>query len=328
MAIATLHDGGLQPLFEERPTHDSPTISLCGESIDLPGPLLALAIKKAARYSGAPNELEAIRRVASDMKSDHSDGRFGIVRQSYLRSEITHRLDILLKHGRDRFLEAADSFVLISFDLNGLKAMNDLAGHQAGDELLQRVVIALTTGHTTQTLKKFSGVDAFVASGGGDEFFVLLQGARDPEKLLRGWQDEVRAIDCSDILDFMSPEITKQFVSTQIPEGFVFRPTIAGGYSTLAQALRMFSYDAEADFHVNLQRIMGLMFDLTHEPLMADKRRIKAELALGTPQEQFLAAVYRRTEEAVQLEIENQLLRTNIAQLQAALETCRGGLDN
>lgn len=57
--------------------------------------------------------------------------------------------------------------VVVAADINGLKAVNDQLGHQAGDELLQHVARSLE--------QAFAGIDdAAVARVGGDEFNVLV----------------------------------------------------------------------------------------------------------------------------------------------------------
>lgn len=54
---------------------------------------------------------------------------------------------------------------IVAIDLNGLKAVNDLAGHADGDALLRR---------TGEVLRQAVGRDSCVARTGGDEFMLLL----------------------------------------------------------------------------------------------------------------------------------------------------------
>jgi diguanylate cyclase (GGDEF)-like protein len=62
-----------------------------------------------------------------------------------------------------------DSLALVIADLDGMKAINDSYGHQAGDEALVQAARALSTG------------DAVVGRYGGDEFLVLLRHAGPTE---------------------------------------------------------------------------------------------------------------------------------------------------
>jgi len=69
-------------------------------------------------------------------------------------------------------------------DLDGVKAVNDEQGHQAGDELLRSVARQLDSD--------FRGADV-VARIGGDEFVVLVSGhALDPEQLTQRCRASLR----------------------------------------------------------------------------------------------------------------------------------------
>jgi diguanylate cyclase (GGDEF)-like protein len=89
------------------------------------------------------------------------------------RLDIDPLLDILNRRGFERELKRSLAYVkrygtdavLIYIDLDGFKAVNDRAGHSAGDELLKAVGAALAA--------RIRASDV-VARLGGDEFAVLL----------------------------------------------------------------------------------------------------------------------------------------------------------
>jgi diguanylate cyclase len=72
--------------------------------------------------------------------------------------------DLLLQDGQERISAYGDPVALAVIDLNGLKEVNDTAGHLAGDDLLRRTAdaLALTAGPADR-----------VARYGGDEFTIL-----------------------------------------------------------------------------------------------------------------------------------------------------------
>lgn len=82
------------------------------------------------------------------------DSLTGLFNRSYFEQEMQR-----LEHGR------FDPVGIISFDLDGLKLVNDALGHQAGDTLL------ITAAQTIQACFRENDV---VARIGGDEFAVIL----------------------------------------------------------------------------------------------------------------------------------------------------------
>ena len=117
---------------------------------------------------------------------------FWVVRRHRRRVERTHqrrvdqlaaqaRTDTLTRLGNRRAFEddlgltiasrseTAQPFTLIAIDLDGLKKINDRAGHPAGDTQIRKV---------GDSLREVVGADGGVYRTGGDEFMVILPGRR------------------------------------------------------------------------------------------------------------------------------------------------------
>ncbi len=100
--------------------------------------------------------------------------------ENYLRYLGTH--DILTgAYNRAYFEEqimqvqgSSELIGLIMADLNGLKAVNDRLGHQAGDNFIRRAAEILKTAFSSDTM---------VARIGGDEFAVLLKNVTEEDML-------------------------------------------------------------------------------------------------------------------------------------------------
>lgn len=110
----------------------------------------AIAQERAAAQQQA-REFEALTRI------DPLTGALN-------RVGISHFLQTELKHNR--------TGALLYADLDGFKAVNDTAGHAAGDELLQSVTVAMRGA--------VRGSDA-VARLGGDEFAIVLPHASEED---------------------------------------------------------------------------------------------------------------------------------------------------
>ena len=73
-----------------------------------------------------------LKTEVKDTKSAYEDKRFNIPNGSYLRYEMIHLVDTLVKEKIN--LTKIRGLGIINFDVNGLKAVNDIAGHEKGTE--------------------------------------------------------------------------------------------------------------------------------------------------------------------------------------------------
>ncbi len=128
---------------------------------------LALVLRRAERYT-------KVSQLA------YEDPLTGLAN----RRAIEERLDSLLSDGE---LAADGMMTLMLCDVDGLKAINDSHGHEAGDEALRRVGMALVTASA-------SAGATLVGRLAGDEFCVLLEG--------RGLEDAGRVAEAAlELLD-------------------------------------------------------------------------------------------------------------------------------
>ena len=149
-----------------------------------------------------------------------------------------------------RTIEASDEeFALMSMDLNGLKEVNDLKGHGAGDSLLRSFASAIT---------REAPHDAVCVRIGGDEFVMILRGGE------KGKLEEAAGRIRKDMttLDIKEPDVTHS-AAYGIAYSTEFPRESEGG-------------DARAG--KNRSGIWQKVFMLADERMYEDKRRQKATL--------------------------------------------------
>lgn len=81
--------------------------------------------------------------------------------------------------------KAACQISLCFIDVNGLKAVNDTLGHEAGDELLTTVA---------STFRSLIRIDDYLIRLGGDEFLIVYSGV-DAEQAEQAWQRIVASLE-------------------------------------------------------------------------------------------------------------------------------------
>ena len=109
---------------------------------------------------------------------------------------------------------------IVAMDLNGLKAVNDVEGHAAGDGLLRRVGEVLSSAS--------AGTHYCVARVGGDEFVALLPGC--DERIAQSFKERIESM----------VEINNQFYSGR-------KMSLAIGIATASSATNVDALSNEAD---------------------------------------------------------------------------------
>lgn len=93
--------------------------------------------------------------------------------------------------------ESSSGFMLLAFDLDHFKQVNDSHGHQYGDIVLQ--AFAWRLSDAVEYLAKENNLHATVSRFGGEEFYVLLEGTSDSLSCVR-FAEELREKLTTDVL--------------------------------------------------------------------------------------------------------------------------------
>lgn len=132
----------------------APALALgTGRAVELPG----TRVKEVAEVGGAM--LQASRMLAHAQRLAHYDPLTGLCNRVLFSELVQRELAVAQRSG--------DSFAILAIDLDGFKAVNDMHGHAAGDEVLRDVA---------ERMVEAVRVSDVAARLGGDEFAVLLLG--------------------------------------------------------------------------------------------------------------------------------------------------------
>lgn len=215
------------------------------------------------------------------------------------------------------------SFARLDFDMNGLKALNDLSGdYSVGSESLRVVSTILEKGKTTKWLRE-KGLEVFVSIEGGDEYGVLIYGDMDlrqfSNEIINRYFKEVKETDVSHLLDFNNPDVRERLrtvgLDKEIDKDFKLGISISVGISFFAEALHLTDFDRATGMNENIRNIRRKLFDLAHMRSLENKRWYKRYLYDNDP---VLAALYARmNSEVVELSRENKVLKEKIKELES-----------
>ncbi|MFA5048112.1 MAG: hypothetical protein WC516_03760 [Patescibacteria group bacterium] len=299
----------------------------------------------------SPNQAEDVVRQeagarAREIMAAYTDKRYNSINGSYFRLELIRTIEELAVS--EPSLESVKGTAVLSFDVNGLKAVNDLNDdHQSGDYYLREIYRVLAEGATTRGLKA-KGLEVVVASNGGDEFAIILKGDQELiseatqtevlDGILQEYQKEVGALahyahpetgEPVPFIDFGDARIRQKFeeAGVAIPDSFEFHAGVSAGGATLMEAIVAYvesvedqGGEASPNYNQILNGIMGKSFTISDERSSHNKATFKEGLKTSSNEaENFLGLVLARNKEVMDLMLENRELRE-------ALDTCQTNL--
>ncbi len=195
--------------------------------------------------------------------------------------------------------EKTSKIGFIFLDVNGLKAINDLASHNAGDEYLKRTVQAFLRNEEINEFIEEYNLEIRPARAGGDEFAVLVErktGRLDEsideedtniitslrEKIL----EEVGKIKMDDLIDFKNQEILEKMgeqgrnLLSEWPGEYFFQASIAGGECLFSEGFKDYLRKyGEEERRLPLNKIIdglvGSIMDLSGDRMKNNKAEFK-----------------------------------------------------
>ena len=245
----------------------------------------------------------------------------------------------------------------INFDLNGLKVMNDVGGHGAGNLGLKIFASIIKEGETTRWLNT-QGIQTAASAEGGDEFGLVIYGDKDLRPILQEIEEryfhEVRDArtvktlkitteldentgkkkikmkseisNVDDIFDFTDPKIIHKLetmgiannTDKKVPEVFQFQMGTSVGSATFGEALQVVGFEGVKTYKEMMDRIINQMFKMADHRAIIQKDETKKALETSNP---TLFRMYTRVSpEVVVLNTKIVELAKKIEEMQATNE--------
>jgi len=229
----------------------------------------------------------------------------------YNRKFVEHKLyDSIVSVVSNQALGEGDLYGIarINFDLNGLKALNDLGGHEAGNQGLKLFADALRAGETTSWLKD-QGIKVMVSAEGGDESGMLLIADKDlrdlATEIVEKYEKEINSLDAGDLINFQDSKIQESMsllgITDEVPEDFKFELSTSIGIAFLGDALAYVAVEESDDSYEQIVKtIINKMFEIADKRGRVHKSAYKEELGKTNP---ILSGLYARmSREVIHLE--------------------------
>ncbi len=176
----------------------------------------------------------------------------------------------------------------LNFDMNGLKALNDIGTHSSGNDGLSIFANIIKSGDTIKWLQS-QGIECAASAEGGDEFGLILYGDQDLRPLIQEIEErltqEVKEAKADRLIDFES-EATKQELDEagiKIPENFQFKIGTSVGSSIFGEALATVDLSDAKDFDSMTKKITNEMFQSADTRAQTFKKEDKAKTRIENP---------------------------------------------
>jgi GGDEF domain-containing protein len=250
-------------------------------------------------------------------------------------------------------IELLNHYAIIELDVNGLKSINYFAGHDNGDEFLNRIAMVLVGDAKIHKFINAHKLEVIIARKQGDEFTLLISSQEDLSKQSKRTTtvtrlreliiEQTQEIDVSGLIDFYSQDVQKKLgkigcrMLKKAGEKYHFPVSLAGGELTfgtifkvalnIACGVKSPSNTATNKFKKSLEKIdkylldalMSLSLDLTENIMENNKKAFKNYLIRGNDEFRFTSFLMMRNEESRNLLEENTNLRNENARVKKNL---------
>lgn len=215
----------------------------------------------------------------------------------------------------------------INFDFNGLKALNDLGGHDTGNRGLKMFTEILKGGETTRWLESL-GHHVVPSAEGAEEFGILIYGAGDlrpiTQEIVTRYFREVFHAPVGPLINFSHPLVREKLsmlgLADDIGPDFRFQMAVNVGIVLLGEAVAQVPIETiNEGYEVLVRKIVSKMFAVADLRARAHRSAFKDELGKKNP---LLSGLYARlSNEVIHLEKEINRREERIKELEAKLET-------
>ncbi|MGN0590489.1 putative bifunctional diguanylate cyclase/phosphodiesterase [Ruminococcus sp.] len=176
----------------------------------------------------------------------------------------------LLRHVTER-ISKGKPFAFVLLDLDNFKSVNDTAGHEYGDEILQQIALRWT--------KQVKNKNAFFARLGGDEFVMITDYDESPEQLEQMLHQAINRTPSEQSSKFLIHG-NSFFITASM--GIALFPQHADNFSTLMSYADIAMYQAKASGKQNL-----CMFQKEMDSAISDNMQMEQMIRDALQEDRF-----------------------------------------
>ena len=252
--------------------------------------------------------IEMVDQIVKKTMLAYMDNRqyLKMFNRAYIEYRLTENIEKIIDKNPPQ-IEDLHKIARINFDLNGLKALNDIGGHSNGNMGLELFSTILKDGDTVKKLQSMH-IEVIASAEGGDEFGMTLYGDTDLRPLLETIKEDfLNEISTANATELLTPEQIRS-KGHEVSNEFKFVLGSSFGIATFGEALESADVTQTQDYEKMVRIVLNQMFNIADTRANENKELGKNNLETTNPELLGLYNIRDKKSQAVIDKLEKQIL--------------------